>query len=54
MSASEYTMKRVMETATIVTLASVLELLDELPPEVAKQRIKKVYEELREEDARVR
>lgn len=49
--ASEYTMKRVMETTTIVTLASVLELLEDLPPEMAKKRIKKVYEELREEDA---
>jgi hypothetical protein len=48
--ASEYTMKRVMQETQIVTLASVLEILEELPPAMAKKRILNLYEELRAED----
>jgi hypothetical protein len=43
--------KRVILDTQIITLARVLELLDELPPAMAKKRILNLYEELRAEDA---
>ena len=43
--------KQIVLDAQIITLATVLELLDEAPPAMAKKHIIDYYNELREEDA---